>query len=161
MALLALGLAVGGTSYAQSGDSKPSAKSSKKVSKKADKKSAKKKGKKTADVAVDTEVAGRINKSIVAAGSWADCQAVRKQLSAEILKQAKGKSDADLLKHFRKPANMLMLAQWVVADAELRGQEDVAKAGKTRAVQLAKASKELADLEALLPKGAKPTASLA
>ena len=52
MALLALGLAVGGTSYAQSGDSKPSAKSSKKVSKKADKKSAKKKGKKTADVAV-------------------------------------------------------------------------------------------------------------
>ena len=161
MALLALGLAVGGTSYAQSGDSKPSAKSSKKVSKKADKKSAKKKGKKTADVAVDTEVAGRINKSIVAAGSWADCQAVRKQLSAEILKQAKGKSDADLLKHFRKPANMLMLAQWVVADAELRGQEDVAKAGKTRADQLAKASKELADLEALLPKGAKPTASLA
>ena len=157
MALLALGLAVGGASYAQSGDSKPSTKSSKKVSKK----SAKKKGKKTADVAVDTEVAGRINKSIVAAGSWADCQAVRKQLSAEILKQAKGKSDADLLKYFRKPANMLTLAQWVVADAELRGQEDVAKAGKTRADQLAKASKELADLEALLPKGAKPTASLA
>ena len=81
-------------------------------------------------------MAGRINKSIVAAGSWADCQAVRKQLSTEILKQAKGKSDADLLKHFRKPANMLMLAQWVVADAELRSLEDVAKAEILRGIRV-------------------------
>ncbi len=163
MALLALGLAGGGTCHA-----KPGATSSKKVAKKADKKSAKKKDKKKsgkaeaaeqADDSADKAAEGRINKSIVAAGAWADCQAVKKQVAAEILKRMGGKDDAELVKFFRKKENMLLLAQWVVADAELRSQEDVAKAARNRTEQLTKARKELADMEGNLPKGAELPAS--
>lgn len=113
------------------------------------------------DEVADSEPAARANQSIVAGSGWADCQSIKKQLSAEILKNAAGKSKADLQKFFRKPENMMMLAQWVVADAELRGLEDVEKAGKSRADQLDKARKELADLEASLPKDAKVPAAAA
>lgn len=106
------------------------------------------------DKVADEEPASRANQSIVAGSGWADCQAIKKQLSAEILKKAAGKSKAELQKFFRKPENMMMLAQWVVADAELRGLEDVEKARASRADQLQKARKELADLEAMLPKDA-------
>lgn len=106
------------------------------------------------ETAADEAPAARANQSVVAGSGWADCQAIRKQLSAEILKKAAGKSDAELLKFFRKPENMMMLAQWVVADAELRSLEDVAKAQKSRAEQLEKSRKELADQEAMVPEGA-------
>ncbi|MBQ2868537.1 MAG: hypothetical protein IJE88_00755 [Akkermansia sp.] len=113
------------------------------------------------DEVADSEPAARANQSIVAGSGWEDCQAIKKQLSAEILKNAAGKSKADLQKFFRKPENMMMLAQWVVADAELRGLEDVEKARKSRADQLDKARKELADMEASLPKDADVPAAAA
>ncbi len=162
MAMLALGIAGSSACFATEG-----ARSSKKEVRKADKKSATKKaGKKAAkaddpDESEDKAASGRINKSIVSAGSWTDCQSVKKQVSAAILKQSAGKSDSDLLKQFSKPENMLLLAQWVVADAELRSRDEVAKAGKTRSDQLTKSSKELADLEKLIPKGGKLPASAA
>lgn len=176
MTLLALGLAAGGTYLAKPELFEDILPGSKKLVKKAGKKAGKKKGKKKAaesaaaaeeedadwtDEAVDTTPDGRINRSIVAATSWADCQAVKQQVAAEILKQAGGKSKKELLKHFSAPENMLLLAQWVVADAELRSLEEVAKAQKNRTEQLEKASKELADLEAVIPQGAELPASAA
>ena len=114
-----------------------------------------------ADEVADVEPAGRSNQSIVAGSGWADCQALKNKLSAEILKKAAGKPKAELQKLFRKPENMLLLAQWVVADAELRGLEDVEKAKKSRTDQLAKARKELAELETSIPEGAKVPAAAA
>ena len=180
MTLLALGLAGGGAYLAKPELFEDILPGSKKVVKKSAKKTTKKKkAKKKTEIAeasqadsepvavaepeeveeelveeaADEQPAGRANQSVVAGSGWADCQGIRKQLSAEILKKAAGKPEAELLKIFRKPENMMLLAQWVVADAELRSLEEVEKAQKSRAEQLEKSRKELADLEAQAPKG--------
>ncbi len=98
---------------------------------------------------------------VLASRNWADCVKTKATVAAEIMKKAEGKSTAELAKLFRKPVNQLLLAQWVVADAELRSQAEVEKARTERAAQIEKLRKGLEADRAKVPANAEPDAALA
>ena len=68
------------------------------------------------------------NIGIIKGGEWKDCAKVKARLEEKILSGLGGASDAEIGKWVRKDKNKLLLAQWVVADAELRAQQDLADA---------------------------------
>ena len=109
----------------------------------------KKAGKKGAKQAVTIK-----NIGIVKGAEWVDCVKVRDKVAAEIAKKIGTPTAAGVAEFIKVPENCLLLAQWVVADAEIRAQEEVTKAAEARNKELDKAKKELADLEADLPKDA-------
>lgn len=109
----------------------------------------KKAGKKGAKKAVTIK-----NIGIVKGAEWVDCVKVRDKVAAEIAKKIGTPTAAGVAEFIKVPENRLLLAQWVVADAEIRAQEEVTKAAEARSKELEKAKKELADLEADLPKDA-------
>lgn len=92
------------------------------------------------------------NIGIVKGAEWVDCAKVRDKVAAEIAKKIGTPTEASVAEFIKTPENRLLLAQWVVADAEIRAQEEVTKAAEARTKDLEKAKKELADLEADLPK---------
>ena len=94
------------------------------------------------------------NIGIVKGAEWVDCAKVRDKVAAEIAKKIGTPTEASVAEFIKTPENRLLLAQWVVADAEIRAQEEVTKAAEARTKDLEKAKKELADLEADLPKDA-------
>ena len=108
-----------------------------------DKKAGKKGAKKAASIK---------NIGIVKGAEWVDCAKVRDKVAAEIAKKIGTPTEASVAEFIKVPENRLLLAQWVVADAELRSLESVKKATEARTKDLEKAKKELADLEADLPK---------
>lgn len=110
---------------------------------------------------VADESADSVDKSIVVDSDWADCAKMKATVAAEILKKAEGKSPAELAKLFRKPENRLLLAQWVVADAELRSQAEVEKSRTDRTARIEKLRKELEANKANVPANGEPGAALA
>lgn len=101
------------------------------------------------------------NVGIVKGEEWVDCTKVREKVGSELAGELEKLTPAEVNKFVRKPKNMLLLAQWVVADAELRSLEEVCKAESNVEQQLSQASVELDKLKSALPEGAKPGASMA
>ena len=94
------------------------------------------------------------NIGIISGAEWTDCAKVRDKVAAEITKRIGNMSDFDVAKFAEKAENRLLLAQWIIADAELRSQEEVAKAAEERTKKLEKLQKELAELKSGIPVGA-------
>lgn len=101
------------------------------------------------------------NQGIVKGEEWVDCAKVKEKVTAEILSLVKGKKAGEIAKIFRRPKNQLLLAQWVVADAELRSQEEVDAAKTGRQTQLEKARVDLENARAQVPAGAEPSVAVA
>ncbi|MDO5470564.1 MAG: discoidin domain-containing protein [Akkermansia sp.] len=93
------------------------------------------------------------NVGIIKGAEWADCVKVRDKVAAEIEKRLGNMSDAAVNEFIGKPENRLLLAQWIIADADQRCREDVAKAAEERGKKLEKLQKELAELTADIPAG--------
>lgn len=93
------------------------------------------------------------NIGIVKGAEWVDCAKVREKVAAEISKKVGNMSDASVAEFIKTPENRLLLAQWIIADAELRSLEEVAKAAEERGKKLEKLQKELSDLKADIPAG--------
>ena len=98
---------------------------------------------------------------IIRGAEWVDCAAVRDKVAAEIMTRVGNMSDAAVAEFITKPENRLLLAQWVVADAELRNLEDEAKAVEKRNADLEKLKNELAAIRSNIPEGAELPAALA
>ncbi len=98
---------------------------------------------------------------IIRGAEWVDCTAVRDKVAAEIMTRVGNMSDAAVAEFITKPENRLLLAQWVVADAELRGLEDEAKAAEKRTADLEKLQNELTTARAAIPEGVEPPAAVA
>ncbi len=62
---------------------------------------------------------GTYNGKSVEAAEWADCAALEKRLSAEIIGKLKGIDSASIQAFIGKPANRLLLAQWHLAHREV------------------------------------------
>lgn len=92
---------------------------------------------------------------------WTDCAGMKAAIEAEILKKVGSRKDADIVKFFQKSKNRLLLAKWVVADAELRSINGVEKASADREKQIKKLRSELETLRAKVPAKTKPSAALA
>lgn len=88
------------------------------------------------------------NVGIIKGEEWADCEQVRKKTADELLKKLPKLTNAEIKKFVRKPKNRLLLAQWVVADAEIRSQEMVQKAAADRSNQLQRSRQEWETLKA-------------
>ncbi len=100
------------------------------------------------------------NIGIITGAEWTDCAKVRDKVAAEITKRIGNMSEMDVAKFAEKAENRLLLAQWIIADAELRSQEEITKATEERTKKLEKLQKELADLKAGIPAGTTPPSSV-
>ena len=145
-----------------------SSKTSKKAAGKAKKKNTKKKGKaassstkknKAQSAADDNGAEVSRNEGILKGEDWRNCAKVKSDVAAAILKAAGDKSDEEIIKLFGKSENRLLLAQWVVADAELRSGEEVRKSDTERQNQLKKAKENLAAKTAQIPAEGEPSAA--
>lgn len=101
------------------------------------------------------------NIGIIKGAEWADCAKVRDKVAAEIAKKVGNMSENSVAEFMQSPENRLLLAQWIIADAELRGLEEVAKANEERAQKLQDLQKQLAELKADIPAGVTPPSSVA
>lgn len=100
------------------------------------------------------------NIGIIKGEEWKDCAKVKARLEEKILSGLGGASDAEISKWVRKDKNKLLLAQWVVADAELRAQQDLADAKEKREAELEKARIEFEKLQEQQKLAGKPGAAL-
>ncbi len=101
------------------------------------------------------------NIGIIKGEEWKDCAKVKARLEEEILSELGSAGDAEIGKWVRKDKNKLMLAQWVVADAELRARQDLSEAKEKRGAELEKAREELEKLQEQEKLAGKPGAALA
>lgn len=112
----------------------------------------KKKGKKASSIK---------NVGIVKGAEWVDCAKVREKVAAEITKKIGNKSDTAVAEFMKSPENRLLLAQWVIADAELRSLEETAKAAEERSKKIEKLKKDLETQKARVPQGSEAPAAVA
>ena len=101
------------------------------------------------------------NIGIVKGAEWTDCTKVRDKVAAEICKKEGNMSDTAVAEFMKSPENRLLLAQWIIADAEVRCLEDVSKATEERGKKLEKLKNELQGLKEVIPAGATPPAAVA
>ena len=97
---------------------------------------------------------------IITGMEWKDCAKVKAKVEKEILAKVKDCSAAEISKFLRDGENKLLLAQWVVADAELRSTKDAAAADKARMAELDKRRSELDKLQEKLKGNPNPSAEL-
>lgn len=101
------------------------------------------------------------NKGIIKGSEWADCAGVKARVEKEILSRMGGGSVAEISKFTGKAKNRLLMAQWIVADAELRCIVDAQEADERRAAELEKLKANLDKLQERRGKTEKPSATLA
>ena len=101
------------------------------------------------------------NIGIVKGAEWVDCAKVRDKVATEINQKLSTATESVVAEFLRTPGNQLLLAQWVIADAEVRGLEEEAKNAESRNKELEKLSKNLAEKKALVPAGAEAPAAIA
>lgn len=126
-------------------------------------------------IAEDVDTAAPISKEIVDIGQvpsvlknkgnikgeeWADCAKVKAKVEQEILSRMGNGSAAEISKFIAKASNRLLLAQWVVADAELRCMGEAQAADESRMAELGKIKANLAKLQERRKKTDKPSATL-
>lgn len=91
------------------------------------------------------------NVGIIKGAEWADCAKVRDKVGAEILDKLGKPSASEINKFVRKGKNRLLLAQWIVADAELRSQASIDEYEIERDRQLAKAKRDFETMKGQTP----------
>ncbi len=101
------------------------------------------------------------NIGIVKGAEWVDCSKVRDKVAAEISKKLTSTAEANVAEFLKTPENRLLLAQWIIADAEVRGLEEEATAAENRKKELTKLQSNLTAKKAQLPEGAEAPAALA
>ncbi len=101
------------------------------------------------------------NIGIIKGEEWADCAKVKARLEKEIISKLGNADDAKIGKWIRKDKNKLLLAQWVVADAELRGLQDLSLAQEKRQAELEKAKANDEKLQEQVKRAGKPGDALA
>lgn len=99
--------------------------------------------------------------SLIKGSDWADCAAVRSKVAEEISRKTEGMNAEQIVEFSKSPENRLLLAQWVVADAELRSMEEVTKSTTERSKEIEKLTKELEEEKASYPKGVELPAATA
>lgn len=85
-------------------------------------------------------------KGIIRGEEWTDCTKVREKVAAEIAKKTAGMKGEELKNFAQQAENRLLLAQWVVADAECRALEDVTKRKEELNQKLNETRKKLDEL---------------
>ncbi len=98
---------------------------------------------------------------IVKGAEWTDCAKVRDKVGAAIAEKLPNPTPESVAEFIKSPENRLLLAQWVIADADLRCQEEMQKRATTLSEDLEKQKKQLADKKALIPEGAEIPAAMA
>lgn len=93
------------------------------------------------------------NIGIIKGEEWADCAKVRAKVGEALARELDKGTTAEAKKFVRKPKNRLLLAQWVVADAELRSEEEVTSLEVEYNSQLDKARREFETCKAQMEKG--------
>ena len=101
------------------------------------------------------------NIGIVKGAEWIDCHKVRDKVAAEINKRLSSPTETAIVEFLQKPENRLLLAQWIVADAEIRGAEEVAKQAEERTKRLEKLKADLTNKQANIPTGTTLPAAVA
>ncbi len=100
------------------------------------------------------------NVGIIKGEEWVDCAKVRSKLGEEISKSLSKGSVSEVKKFTRKAKNRLLIAQWVVANAELNSAKEVNEEEARRENQLAKAKGEYEQLKSKMSANSKPGAAL-
>ena len=95
---------------------------------------------------------------LVTSTDWADATAKRDALSAQIISGMGDATASDAQKFVKSEANRTLLAQWVVAQAEVEAMAEAEKRAADAAANLKKLQDELAQKKADIPEGVKPTA---
>ena len=93
------------------------------------------------------------NIGIIKGEEWADCAKVRAKVGEALARELDKGTTAEAKKFVRKPKNRLLLAQWVVADAELRSEEEVTKLEVEYNSQLSKAQGDFQNYKSQMGKG--------
>lgn len=68
---------------------------------------------------------------IVKGAEWTDCAKVRDKVGAAIAEKLPNPTPESVTEFIKSPENRLLLAQWVIADAELRCREEMQKRSAT------------------------------
>lgn len=89
--------------------------------------------------------------------SWTDVAAKRDALSASILEAMGGTSAADAEKFIQSEKNMLLAAQWIVAQAEVEAMEENVKRAAEREKNLTNLRNQLESRKADVPEGCEPS----
>ncbi len=100
------------------------------------------------------------NEGIIKGEEWADCAKVKAKVEKEILSKTGAGKESDIKKFIGKSKNKLLMAQWVVADAELRSAGEAAANHDKRVAELEKKKAELNSIQEQLKKNDKPSAAM-
>lgn len=88
---------------------------------------------------------------------WVDVTAKRDALSKQILEAIGGASATDAQKFMQSEKNMLLAAQWIVAQAEIEAEEENTKRAADRVKNLENLTKQLESLKSSVPQGTEPS----
>ncbi|MBR4309626.1 MAG: hypothetical protein IKT79_01245, partial [Akkermansia sp.] len=89
--------------------------------------------------------------------SWSDITAKRDALSASILEAMGGTAATNAQKFMQSEKNMLLAAQWIVAQAEVEAIEENTKRAADREKNLNNLRKQLETRKAEIPQGSEPS----
>ena len=95
--------------------------------------------------------------TLVSSTEWADSTAKRDALAAAILKELAGDDKADAQRFIQDEKNKMLVAQWVVAQADVVAAGEQAKRESDAQANLKKLQDELAKKKAEVPEGCKPS----
>ena len=96
--------------------------------------------------------------TLVSSTEWADSTAKRDALAAAILKELAGDDKADAQRFIQDEKNKMLVAQWMVAQADVVAAGEQAKREADAQSNLKKLQDELAKKKAEVPEGCKPSA---
>lgn len=93
--------------------------------------------------------------ALITATDWADTVAKRDALSAEILAEMGGASTADAQRFVQNKDNLKLVAQWIVAQAEVEAMAEAEKRTADAEKNLKNLQEQLAKKKAEIPEGCK------
>lgn len=94
---------------------------------------------------------------LVSDSSWKDATAKRDELADKIIATMGGSTTAQAERFINKEENRMLLAQWIIAQAEVENLEDAAKRKEDKAKNLAKLREDLEKAKASIPEGVTPS----
>ncbi len=94
---------------------------------------------------------------LVSDSSWKDATAKRDELAGKITDTMGGSTTALAESFINKEENRMLLAQWIIAQAEVQNLADAAKRKEDKAKNLAKLREDLEKAKAAIPEGVTPS----
>lgn len=93
---------------------------------------------------------------LVSSTDWKDAQAVLNSLTDKIASGMSGDTESAAQSYIKDSANRMMLAQWVIAQAEIEARAEADKRRDDRQKNLEKLRAELKNAQAAIPEGTTP-----